>query len=92
MGYGHSTKTNELARCLTGKSAYVNFEEPAADLERTDNRALRAKILSVTQHNAKKLGIWKSTLHHLRKKAQDDSSFKVYRKIREMLEPIGERV
>jgi hypothetical protein len=58
-------------------------------LERTDNRVVREKILSLTQSEAKKRDIGKSTLHYLRKHAKkSDSSFKVYNPVRKKLESL----
>jgi CRISPR-associated protein Cas1 len=64
-------KTNELARYLNGRPSTLSFEEPAPILERTDNRAVRQVILSLTQSKARERGIGKSTLHYLREKARD---------------------
>ena len=78
-------KTNELARYLTGKSSSISFSEPAPALERTDNREIRERILSLTQSEAEKLGIGKSELHYLRRKAETPETFRLYRKIKEKL-------
>jgi hypothetical protein len=74
-------KTNELGRYLCGQSQRLAFSEPAPALERTDNRAVREVILSLTQSEANKRGIGKSTLHYLRKKAESNDSFGVRRHI-----------
>jgi hypothetical protein len=48
---------------------------------------LREKILALSQLEARKLGIGKSTLHYLRRKASDSArSFRVYGKVRKKLE------
>jgi CRISPR-associated protein Cas1 len=78
-------KTNELARFLTGKSSSIDFSEPAPALERTDNREIRERILSLTQSEAEKLGIGKSELHYLRRKAGRPESFRLYGKVREKI-------
>jgi CRISPR-associated protein Cas1 len=84
-------KAIELARCLTDKSDRLSFDEPAPVLERSDSYELREKIRRLTRSEAGKLGIGRSTLHYLRKKAEADRPFKVYREIREKLkyEPLG---
>ncbi len=71
-------KAIELARCLAVKSRFLDFSEPAPVLERTDNKALRAKIQSLTQSKARRLGIGKSTLHYLRQRAISTKPFKIY--------------
>lgn len=78
-------KATELGRFLIEKSSALCFAEPAPKLERCDNREIRAKILTLTSSQAKCLGMGKSTLHYLRKKARSDSSFKVYRGVRNRL-------
>ena len=78
-------KANELARYLTGKSLSIDFSEPAPALERTDRREIRERILSLTQSEAEKLGIGKSELHYLRRKAGRPESFRLYGKVREKI-------
>jgi CRISPR-associated protein Cas1 len=78
-------KTNELARFLNGRSQILSFEEPAPILERSDSSAIREKILSLTQSEARKQGIGKSTLFYLRRNATDQRSFKVYSKVKEKI-------
>ena len=78
-------KTSELGRYLSGRSQRPDFSEPAPILERTDNRAVREAILSLTQTEASKRGIGKSTLHYLRKKARSNSAFNTYSNVRSKL-------
>jgi hypothetical protein len=79
-------KTMELVRYLTGKSKILDLSEPKPKLGRTDSLELRRGILSLSQSQAQKLGIGKSTLHYLRKSARSEFSFKVHQKVREKLE------
>src|SRR5208282_5598154 len=74
-------KTNELGRYLSGRSLRLDFSEPSPVLDRTDNRAVREAILNLSQSEAKALGIGKSTLHYLRRKARETNSFAVYRTV-----------
>jgi len=74
-------KTQELSRYLSGKTEKPDFSEPKPNLQRTDNNALRKRILELSQSQAKQLGIGKSTLHYLRKHAAEDRTFKTYAKI-----------
>jgi len=78
-------KTSELGRSLKGRSRTVDFSEPAPILERTDSLAVREAILNLTQSEAKRRGIGKSTLHYLRINARTRESFKVYDNIRNRL-------
>jgi CRISPR-associated protein Cas1 len=78
-------KTNELARYLNERSFTLDFCEPTPVLERTDSRAIREVILTLTQSEASELGIGKSTLHYLREKAREPSSFRLYEHVRRKL-------
>jgi CRISPR/Cas system-associated endonuclease Cas1 len=71
-------KTNELARYLNGRSQILDFSDPSPVLEKTDNRAVREAILTLTQGYARKLGIGKSTLHNLKKRARNMKTLRVY--------------
>ena len=82
-------KTNELGRFLIGKKPSVQFVEPAPQLERQDIRELRAKILILSASEAKRIGIQKSTLHYLRRRAKGSDSFRVYNKLVERLAASG---
>jgi CRISPR-associated protein Cas1 len=74
-------KVQELSRFLLGRSKFVDFTEPAPSLIRSDSLEFRNRILELTQKQAQELGISKSTLHHLRKNANGDKSFRVYQKV-----------
>ena len=78
-------KTNELARYLNTHSSTLTFEEPAPIFERTDSRAMRERILSLTQPKANELGIGKSTLHYLRVRVRERSSFNVCEHVKRKL-------
>jgi len=75
-------KTNELARYLNARTVNLDFAEPSPILERTDDRAVRDAVLHLTQKEASRRGIGKSTLHYLRKRAQDETYFTVYKGMR----------
>lgn len=81
-------RCQELARYLLGKAASVDFTSPRPVLERSDTRELRRKILGLSQSEARKLGIGKSTLHYLRHNAESWRSFGVYGKVGEKLETV----
>jgi hypothetical protein len=73
-------KTSELGRFLLNSAESIDFSEPLLNL-RSDSRELRTKILALTYSDAKQLGIRRSTLHYLRKRAKETSAFTVYAKI-----------
>lgn len=78
-------KTEELGRFLLGKSETVDFTEPTPKVMRSDSLEMRKRILELTQKQAQKIGISKSTLNCLRENAKENKSFKVYAKICEKL-------
>jgi CRISPR-associated protein Cas1 len=84
-------KTLELSRFLTGKSRDIDFTPPSAVLERSDNVAIRKRILSLSQEEASRLGVGKSTLHYLRRNARADGPFTVYGKVKRRLQVPVER-
>lgn len=79
------SKALELARYLKGSAHELDFSEPNPEFERTDNQAVREKILSITNPEARSLGITKQTLFDLRRKAKSEKSFKLYSKLLEKL-------
>jgi CRISPR-associated protein Cas1 len=74
-------KVQDVGRFLLGKSEVIDFIEPVPRLKRSDGLEIRGRILELTQKQAQELGISKSTLHHLRKNANSDKSFRVSQKI-----------
>jgi hypothetical protein len=71
-------KSQELAHHLLGKTARFDLTTPKPALERSDTRALREKILSLSSSGSQKLRLGKSTIHYLRKRAKEKKPFKVY--------------
>jgi CRISPR-associated protein Cas1 len=80
-------KCQELARYLLSKAARFELMSPRPVLDRSDSREQREKILGLSQSEARKLRIGKSTLHYLRKNAESDLSLKVYSKVQQELYP-----
>lgn len=78
-------KASELGEYLTGRSHSLDSSEPAPMLERTDSHSIREKILRLTQSEAKRRGIGKSTLHYLRKSAMNRPSFRISPKVQTRL-------
>jgi len=78
-------KTVELGRFLVGRSERLDFSDPFPRLANTDDRELQIRILSLTQQEARRLGIGKSTLHYLRKKDKNRGSVRLYSKVRRKL-------
>jgi CRISPR-associated protein Cas1 len=77
-------KALELGSYVIGRSNRLDFLEPSPTLRR-DDRELRRRILSLSQSQAQKLGIGRSTLHYLRKNAGNERSFKTYRGVSQKL-------
>ena len=69
-----------------GRTDWLELVAPRPALDREDTRAVRNRIRNLTNSEAKKLGVGKSTLHYLRKSARGTGSFKVYKKVRRKLE------
>ena len=66
-------KAVEFGRFLAGRTDGLDFSEPSPTLRRTDDVDLRRRILSLSQSEAKGLGIAKSTLHYSSQESQDPS-------------------
>jgi CRISPR-associated protein Cas1 len=78
-------KTGELGRYLAGRNGRLDFSDPSPSLCRVDNSELRRRILSLSQSDARKLGIQRSTLHNLRRNARSSRSFRTCERIRRKL-------
>ena len=78
-------KANELGRYLIGRTVEPDFSEPFPNLRMSDDKYLRRRILDLSQSEARRLEIGKSTLHYLRKNAKANSSFRTYSPVRERL-------
>jgi CRISPR-associated protein Cas1 len=78
-------KAAELARCLIQSQGELDFSEPRPQVEGADNRAIRETILNLTQSQANALGIGKSTLHYLRKRARARQPFRLSSKLRDKI-------
>jgi len=81
------TKAVELGRCLVGRASRLDFSEPSPGLARNDSKELRSRILNLSQSKARRLGIGKSTLHYLHKRAEGEYSLNVYSGTRRKLQP-----
>lgn len=77
-------KAHEVGRFLLGEST-LDFLQPIPELVRRGDHEIRAKILAVTNSEAEQLGIGKSTMHYLRKKARDPKEFTIYASVRSRL-------
>jgi CRISPR-associated protein Cas1 len=78
-------KAVELGRYLLGQPDNLDLLQPSPKLANSDERELRTKILDLSQLQAHKLGIEKSTLHYLRRRAESGHSFAVREKVRKKL-------
>ena len=78
-------KTGELGRYLVGRTVGLDFSDPSPNLRMSDDKYLRRRILDLSQSEAQRLGIGKSTLHYLRRNAKSKKAFAVHAKVRERL-------
>jgi len=78
-------KTVELSRYLVSRTGGLDFSEPSLELNVTDDLGLRRRILSLSNPEAKKLGIGKSSLHYLRRRANTQATLVVHSKTRNRL-------
>jgi hypothetical protein len=74
-------KTAELGSFLVSRVRKLDFSEPSPGLIKDDSRELRRRILSLSQPEAHKLGIGKSTFHYLRARAGSQRSLRAYKKV-----------
>jgi len=79
-------KTRELAKYIAGENKGLDFVRPNVELERVDNNKIREKILSMSYAEAGRLGIGKSTLWYLKRNVKADKSFKIYKKIKNIID------
>ena len=78
-------KTSELGRYVSSRSRTLDLSDPPPVLERTNDRAIRKRIYCLTQSEASRRGIGKSTLHYLRKNSNAKAPFRIYTKVRARL-------
>jgi len=76
-------KSRELARFILEKNRKMNFSKPFVNLERLDTKELRKKILTLSVPDARKIGINKSTLWYLQRRAKSNKLFKINSKTKE---------
>jgi hypothetical protein len=81
-------KAVEFGRFLAGRIGRLDFSQPSPTLRRTVDVRLRRRILSLSQSEAKELGIGKSTFHYLHNRARDNGSVIVYRNVRHKLDKL----
>jgi len=78
-------KLEELGRFILGTSLYLDFTEPSPVSLRIGTRELRERILKLSVSDARRLGVNKSTLHYLRKRARSNRRLRVYASIQDRL-------
>ena len=74
-------KTEELGRYVSRKVDELDFKDPNANFNTEDSGMLRERILFLTPSKAREIGISKSTLWELQKRAQADKPFRTYEKV-----------
>ena len=80
------TQTRELAHYLIGKTGKLDFSQPFLELDRNDTQEMREKIKNISYYRWKKMGFSKGTLHHMKKNANSDKPFKIYKEVQKRLE------
>lgn len=75
-------KSGELGRFIVGKSPTLDFIEPSPMLRGPDDHEMRSKILAMSASQAKHLGIGKTTLHYMRRRALVAARFTIRDKVR----------
>ena len=75
-------KTVELGRYLGGRTGRLDFSEPAPALARIDDMEIRKRILAMSEAEARRAGITKSTYYHLRRNVRGGRSFEIYENTR----------
>jgi hypothetical protein len=74
-------KVQELASYIIGRRNELDFEEPSPSFDNTDSEAIRRMIRSMTTTEASALGVRKSTLWYLKKRASSRKPLKIYGKV-----------
>lgn len=80
------TQTLDLAHYLVGKKEKLDFCFPVPNLDRTDTKELRDKILTTSIYRWQKKGFSKGTLSNLKKNARDNKPFTVNKQVLEKLD------
>jgi CRISPR-associated protein Cas1 len=78
-------KARELSHYLLGKRKTIDFDINLG-LKRVDDYEMRQKILNLSYSDAKKLEIEKKTLWNLKRSAESERPFKIYKSVREKLD------
>jgi len=74
-------KAVELGRYLVGRTTRVDFSEPLLVLDGGNDSRIRKRVSGLSQRDAEKLGIGRSTLHYLRRRTVTQYSFRTYAKV-----------
>jgi len=77
-------KTQELARHLLGRTEGLDFTEPVLESEASPDE-LRKKVLALTVPEARGIGVNKSTLWYLQKRAAARKTLRSYAKVKSKL-------
>jgi hypothetical protein len=72
-------KTAQFGGYLTGRTGGLDSSEPSPSLRRIDDREVRKRTLSLSQSEAKQLGIERSALHSFRGKAKNGHGYRIMR-------------
>ena len=71
----------QLSNFIVGKKKEYDFVIPKMKLNRNNNSELRERILNMTSHERKELGINKSTLWYIKKNLSEGKNPRIYAKV-----------
>ena len=71
----------QLANFILDKKKDLQFDIPEIEVERSDSKEIRQKILNMSLDERKRLGINKSTLWYQKKKLTEGKKINIYTKV-----------
>ena len=75
-------KTIEISRYISCRRRRFDLMEPAPGLRLVDDESVRREILALSQSEASRLGIARSTLHYLRRRSRTRDRLRMHNKTR----------
>jgi CRISP-associated protein Cas1 len=79
-------KAMELGRYLVGRTSKLNLSEPSPTLQRHDSGDLRKRILGLSESEARRHGLPRSTYYHLKRSVKSERSFTMHARTRMKLQ------
>lgn len=82
-------KAQELARYLLGRTDSLDFKEPETELDKKSRDELRERISALTSSDDRRMGISKSTLWYLQKRAASNRPLRIHKNTRNLLDTLS---